>query len=121
MRTLSEHREWRQAMDDEAKAPRSRGQWPKGQSGNPAGRQPGTRNRAIRLREMLTAEDVVTALRVVVEQAIAGDPAAWRLIRSRIQRRRGAPPTPMTPETILQFLAAARATLSRWPTPSRAP
>jgi hypothetical protein len=97
------------------------GRWVKGQSGNPAGRKPGTRNRATRLPDMLTAEDVVTALRVVVEQAIAGDPAAWRLIRSRIPRRRGAPPAPMTPETILHFLAAARATLSRWPRPSRTP
>jgi hypothetical protein len=56
------------------------GRWLPGQSGNPAGKAPGTRNRATLLHELLDeGEDRVIA-RVVVDKAKAGDAVAARFV-----------------------------------------
>lgn len=62
----------------------ARGQFPRGVSGNPKGRKPGTKNRATALVEALVcgrAEEVGKAL---VERAIGGDPVAMRLVVERL-------------------------------------
>jgi Family of unknown function (DUF5681) len=70
-------------MTDNA-APRYRGQWKKGQSGNPAGMPKGTRHRATMLAEKLMADDAENIVRAVVSAAKAGDPAAMRLCIERL-------------------------------------
>src|SRR5450432_3188464 len=58
-----------------------------GQSGNPAGKKPGTRNRATVLREALAeGEDIATA-RIVIDKALAGDAVAARFIVDRLTPR----------------------------------
>lgn len=58
-----------------------------GQSGNPVGKKPGTRNRATLLREALAeGEDIATA-RIVIEKALAGDAVAARFIVDRLTPR----------------------------------
>lgn len=61
-----------------------KGQWPKGESGNPSGRRAGSRNKAtLWLEELLEGEgDAIT--RKVIEQALRGDPQALRLCMERI-------------------------------------
>jgi len=56
----------------------------KGVSGNPAGKSPGTRNRATRILEALLEGEAETVTRVVVEKAKNGDLAAARIILDRI-------------------------------------
>jgi Family of unknown function (DUF5681) len=74
----------------------------KGQSGNPAGRPRGARNRKTRIVEaMLDAEDK-GLVRQVIEQALAGDPTALRLCMERLaprRRDRGVPPRANTMKT----------------------
>ncbi|HYZ43542.1 MAG TPA: DUF5681 domain-containing protein, partial [Xanthobacteraceae bacterium] len=48
----------------------------KGESGNPAGRPRGARNRATLLMQNLLADDAETIGRKAIEMAIAGDLAA---------------------------------------------
>ena len=60
------------------------GQWTKGQSGNPAGRPKGARNRSTVLAELLLAEDVERLVRVAVQKAIAGDVGLLRFCLSRL-------------------------------------
>src|SRR5450432_1320983 len=58
-----------------------------GQSGNPAGKKPGTRNRATVLRAALAeGEDIATA-RIVIDKALAGDAVAARFIVDRLTPR----------------------------------
>ena len=61
-----------------------RGQWSKGESGNPAGRPAGSRNKAtLLLEELLEGEgDAIT--RKAIELALRGDPNALRLCLERI-------------------------------------
>ena len=61
-----------------------------GQSGNPAGKTPGTRNRATILREALQDGEAVAAARIVIDKALAGDAVAARFIVDRLEpRQRG--------------------------------
>src|SRR5579872_3927945 len=69
--------------------PRGEGRrWQRGQSGNPAGRAPGTRNRATVLAEALFDGEAETLVRKAVTMALDGDPAAMRLCISRIMSPR---------------------------------
>lgn len=65
-------------------AKRARGRpFPKGQSGNPAGRPRGSSNRATRAAEILLDGEATALTRKAVELALAGDPAALRLCLDR--------------------------------------
>jgi hypothetical protein len=57
--------------------------FPKGQSGNPAGRPRGSSNRATRAAEMLLDGEATALTCKAVELALAGDPAALRLCLDR--------------------------------------
>jgi hypothetical protein len=62
----------------------------KGESGNPAGRPPGARNRSTLIAEGLLDANGAALMETIVERAMAGDPAAMRLCMDRIvPRRRG--------------------------------
>jgi hypothetical protein len=64
----------------------------KGQSGNPAGKKPGTRNRATQIAEALLHEHAPDILKGVVDRALAGDPLSIKLCLEQIlPRRRGHP------------------------------
>jgi hypothetical protein len=72
-------------MDDLSQAPgRSGGRWAPGQSGNPAGKKPGTRNRASRLRELLADGDEALAAKVLMDRVRAGDGVAARFVLDRL-------------------------------------
>jgi hypothetical protein len=55
-----------------------------GRSGNPAGKQPGTRNRATTLRAALEPGEDIAAARAVIERAIKGDPVCARFMTDRL-------------------------------------
>ena len=77
-------------MVDETEKPteRVRGRpFPKGQSGNPAGRRFGSRNKATMAAQKLLASEAETLTRKAVEAALAGDPMAMRLCLERILPR----------------------------------
>lgn len=59
----------------------------KGQSGNPAGRRFGSRNKATMAAQKLLASEAETLTRKAVEAALAGDPLAMRLCLERILPR----------------------------------
>ena len=66
-------------------AKRARGRpFPKGQSGNPAGRPRGSSNRATGAAEMLLDGEATALTRKAVELALAGDPTAMRLCIERL-------------------------------------
>ena len=56
----------------------------KGQSGNPSGKKPGTRNHASRLVEMMMAGDVEEITQKVISAAKNGDLTAARIVLDRI-------------------------------------
>src|SRR5579872_6376859 len=63
-----------------------------GCSGNPAGKQPGTRNRATLLREVLREGDDHAMARLVVDRAVGGDAVAARFCLARLDPKpRGRP------------------------------
>src|SRR4051794_570358 len=62
----------------------ARGRWASGQSGNPAGRKAGSRNRASLLRELLDDGDVEAAITVLREKLRAGDGVAARFVLDRL-------------------------------------
>jgi Family of unknown function (DUF5681) len=66
----------------------------KGESGNPAGRLPGSRNRATLLMESLMADDAEAIGRKAVEMAKEGDLAAIRLCVDRLAPKRKGTPVP---------------------------
>ena len=69
-----------------------RGRFRKGQSGNPAGRPPGVRNKATETAEMLLDGEADALTRKAVELALDGDSTALRLCLERIiPPRRGRP------------------------------
>jgi hypothetical protein len=68
------------------------GRFLKGQSGNPAGRAAGCRNRATRIAEALLDDDVEALTRKAVSLALDGDPTAMRLCFDRIIAPRRARP-----------------------------
>jgi Family of unknown function (DUF5681) len=63
---------------------RANGQFAEGRSGNPAGRAPGTRNRATMLAEQLLDGASCELAKKAVEMALQGDAAALRLCIGRI-------------------------------------
>lgn len=66
----------------------------KGQSGNPAGRPPGARNRATLIAEALLEGEAEDLTRVLIEQARAGHPTAMKLYFERVvapRRERAVP------------------------------
>jgi hypothetical protein len=54
--------------------------WKPGESGNPAGRKPGTKNASTQLREMIDVEKIITQLQT---SALAGDVPAARTLLER--------------------------------------
>jgi len=62
--------------------------FPKGQSGNPAGRPAGSRNAATRLAEALLDGEAEALMKALVERALGGDPAMLKLAVERIVPRR---------------------------------
>jgi hypothetical protein len=66
----------------------------KGQSGNPAGRPRGARNRKTRIVEAMLDTEDKSMVRRVIGLALAGDPTALRLCMERLapRRRDGAVP-----------------------------
>lgn len=58
--------------------------WAPGQSGNPAGRPRGTRNRATIIAEALFDGEVDAIVRRVIAGALAGDPVCLRLALERL-------------------------------------
>jgi Family of unknown function (DUF5681) len=64
--------------------------FPKGQSGNPAGRRVGSRNTATMAAQKLLASEAEALTRKAVEVALAGDPTAMRLCLERILPRERA-------------------------------
>jgi hypothetical protein len=63
------------------------GRFVRGNSGNPAGKKPGTRNRATVLREALRDGEDIAAARIVIDKALAGDAVAARFIVDRLTPR----------------------------------
>jgi hypothetical protein len=69
-----------------------RGRFEKGESGNPRGRQPGSRNKATEIAELLLDGEAAAVTRKAVELALAGDATGLRLCLERIiPPRRGRP------------------------------
>jgi hypothetical protein len=62
--------------------------FPKGQSGNPAGRTPGTRNRSAIAAEALLEGEAEALTRRAIERAMEGDVTALRLCLERVVPRR---------------------------------
>src|SRR5690348_3660460 len=58
--------------------------WKPGQSGNPGGKQPGTRNRATVLAQALIDNDAEQVVGQVIKAALNGDLAAAKLILERV-------------------------------------
>ena len=65
---------------DHSSARDESGRFLPGQSGNPAGKRPGTKNRATLMAE----GEAEALLRLVVEKALAGDGVAARFLLGRI-------------------------------------
>ncbi|HUA51195.1 MAG TPA: DUF5681 domain-containing protein [Candidatus Sulfotelmatobacter sp.] len=65
----------------------ARGRFEPGHSGNPAGKQPGTLNRATVLARALAAGDAERIAQSIVERALAGDMVAARFVLARIDPR----------------------------------
>ena len=81
----------------------------KGRSGNPAGRQPGSRNRATLAAELLLAGEAEVLTRKVIELALEGDITALRLCLERIvpPRRSRALTFKLAPIDRIEDLAGA--------------
>src|ERR1700719_4608097 len=63
------------------------GRFVPGCSGNPAGKLPGTRNRATVLAEALHAGEAENIARVVIDKAVSGDAVAARFCLDRLSPR----------------------------------
>ncbi len=63
------------------------GRFAPGISGNPAGKKPGTRNRATVLRKALAEGEDIAAARIVIDKALAGDVVAARFVVDRLTPR----------------------------------
>ncbi len=75
------------ACRNDARPRDANGRFVPGQSGNPAGKKPGTRNRATVLREALADGEDVAAARIVIDKALAGNAVAARFIIDRLEPR----------------------------------
>ena len=65
------------------------GRFPKGHSGNPAGRPPGSRNAATEMAQALLDGEADALIRKCVELALDGNPTALKLCLERLVPRRG--------------------------------
>src|SRR5579871_3014240 len=105
-----------------------RGRFQPGSSGNPAGKKPGTRNRATILREALEKGEGTAMARVVIDKALAGDAVAARFLLERLEPKpRGRPIQLDLPEgesaagdVVALFNSALRALAAGDITPSEA-
>jgi hypothetical protein len=105
-----------------------RGRFRPGSSGNPAGKKPGTRNRATILKEALRDGEDTTVARIVIDKALAGDAVAARFLLERLEPKpRGRPihleiPQGESPagEVVATFNAALRAMAAGEITPDEA-
>ncbi len=91
------------------------GRFVPGQSGNPAGKKRGTRNRATLLREALADGESARVARIVIDKALAGDAVAARFIVDRLTPRpRGRAIALDLPEGAVagDVLAASNATIA---------
>jgi len=68
-----------------------RGRFVPGQSGNPAGKVPGTQNRATLLRAALDGPEGPAVARIVIDKALAGDAVTARFIIGRLEPRPRSP------------------------------
>ena len=86
----------------------------KGQSGNPSGKPPGTRNRTTTLAEKLMQDDARDIVKVVLEAAKGGDMTAARLVLERIAPVRKGRPVyfDLPPVNTAADIAAAMAALT---------
>lgn len=90
----------------------------KGQSGNPAGKRPGTRSRITLLAEKLMENEATEVVRTVIDAAKAGDMTAARLILDRIAPpRRDRPvridlPPLSCPADVVEAMSAVISALS---------
>jgi len=79
-------------VQDEATVRDTRGRFVPGQSGNPAGKRPGTVHRATVLKAALRAGEAEAAARVIIDKAVAGSVTAARFVLDRIDPKpRGRP------------------------------
>jgi hypothetical protein len=79
-------------MTEPVAEPKHDTRFQKGQSGNPAGRPRGSRNRVTRLMETLLQGEAETLTRVAIGRAMAGDPVALKLCLQRMMApMRGRP------------------------------
>jgi len=85
------------------------GHFVKGQSGNPAGRAVGCRNKATRIAEALLDGDVEALTKKAVSLALDGDPSAMRLCFDRIIAPRRARPVQLDLPPITEAADIARA------------
>jgi len=104
-----------------------RGRFVAGQSGNPAGKAPGTRNRATLLRAALDGPDGPAMARVVIDKALAGDAVTARFILDRLEPRPrsrpveiGLPEGARARDVLAAFDATVRAMASGEITPDEA-
>jgi len=86
----------------------SRGRFRNGWSGNPAGRPPGSVNRATRAAALFLDGEAEALTRKAVELALAGDPVALRLCLDRILGARRGRPVQLAGALALPPLANAR-------------
>src|SRR5215471_1949870 len=106
----------------------AKGRFRPGCSGNPAGKKPGTKNRATILKEALDDGEDATLARVVIDKALAGDAVAARFLLERLEPKpRGRPihleiPEGESPagEVVATFNAALRAMAAGEITPDEA-
>src|SRR5215471_19802268 len=106
----------------------AKGRFRPGCSGNPAGKKPGTKNRATILKEALDDGEDATLARVVIDKALAGDAVAARFLLGRLEPQpRGRPihleiPEGESPagEVVATFNAALRAMAAGEITPDEA-
>jgi hypothetical protein len=106
----------------------AKGRFQPGSSGNPAGKKPGTRNRATLLKEALRDGEDTSVARIVIDKALAGDAVAARFLLERLEPKpRGRPihleiPEGESPagEVVATFNAALRAMAAGEITPDEA-
>jgi hypothetical protein len=105
----------------------ARGRFVPGQSGNPAGKAPGTCNRATLLKAALESEEGPAMARIVIDKALSGDVVTARFCLDRLEPRpRGRAITIDLPEgarandVVAAFDATLRAMASGEITPDEA-
>lgn len=98
-----------------------------GESGNPAGKLPGTRNKSTIMAQQLLTGEVEAISRAVIEKAKAGDPTAMRVCMDRLaplQRERAIefalPPLNSIADAAPALAAVAAALANGEITPSEA-